>query len=191
MIRSERSDEQLVDALTKQDTRALEELYDRYKTVAYSLAYRILGDRGAAEDVLQDAFLRLWRRAASFQGSRGTVRGWLMAIVHHRAIDMLRSATTSSSELAFDEVPEYESEDIPPWQAVWDAQRGELVRGALDRLPLEQKKSIELAYFSGYTQVEIAGLMGVPLGTVKGRVRMGLEKLKNLLNSASLGATSS
>ena len=186
-----RTDEELVAGLTRRDVHALEELYDRYKTVAYSLAYRIVGERSAAEDVIQDAFLSLWRRAASYQQGRGKVRSWLMAIVHHRAVDRLRSAATTNASVPIEEIPNIESDAPPVWQTVWQQQRGDLVRSALEALPAEQKKSIELAYFSGYTHVEISQLMGVPLGTVKGRLRIGLQKLKAQLEGLQLGVTSS
>lgn len=189
MILPDQSDEALVAALDQKDIDALEVLYDRYKTVAFSLAYRIVGERTAAEDIVQDAFLSIWRRAAWYQPGRGRVRSWLMAIVHNRAVDRLRSAATSSGDLPLEAVPDMESDAPPVWQEVWTQQRGDLVRGALENLPPDQKKSIELAYFSGYTHVEIAQLMDVPLGTVKGRLRIGLQKLKSQLEQHQLGVT--
>jgi RNA polymerase sigma-70 factor, ECF subfamily len=186
-----RSDEQLLTALAQRDLSALEELYDRYSKVAYSLAYRIVGDRGTAEDVVQDAFLSIWRQAATFRRERGAVRTWLMSIVHHRSIDRLRSAATAGVTVPYDELPEDKEETSKPsiWQQAWNNVRGDVVRRALDRLPVEQKKSIELAYFSGYTQSEIASLMGVPLGTVKGRMRIGLQKLRSMLLAQEIGAS--
>ena len=180
--RAGRSDEQLVAALAQHEVEALETLYERYKSVAFSLAYRILGERSAAEDALQEAFLSLWRRAGSYQPGRGKVRSWLMAIVHHRSVDALRRSATPTSELAFEELPEYESDSPAVLEQVWTGDRAAIVRTALEQLPADQKKSIELAYFSGYTHVEIARLMGVPLGTVKGRLRIGLQKLKAMLD---------
>ncbi|MDQ6824517.1 MAG: sigma-70 family RNA polymerase sigma factor [Candidatus Eremiobacteraeota bacterium] len=187
-----RSDEAILAALGQRDLNALEELYDRYGKVAYSLAYRIVGDRGGAEDVIQDAFLSVWRRAASFKSDKGSARNWLMSIVHHRAIDRLRHAASSGALIPFDELPEVSDESTRPsiWQQAWTSVRGDMVRKALERLPQEQKKSIELAYFSGYTQAEIASLMGVPLGTVKGRMRIGLQKLRTILEGSEVGATS-
>ncbi len=188
-----RSDEQILAALAQRDLNALEELYDRYGRVAYSLAYRIVGDRGTAEDVIQDAFLSVWRRAASYRTDKGSARNWLMAIVHHRAIDRLRHVAASGTVIPFEELPESSEETTKPgiWQQAWSHVQGDLVRKALERLPAEQKKSIELAYFSGYTQSEIATLMGVPLGTVKGRMRIGLQKLRALLEGLEVGAPSS
>lgn len=189
MTQASASDEQLLAALGRRDVGALEALYERYKTVAYSLAYRIVGERSAAEDVVQDAFLAVWRRAASFQASRGKVRSWLLAIVHHRAVDRLRSAAKPAGDVPLDDIRDLESSAPPIWQEVWERQQGDAVRTALETLPPDQKKSVELAYFSGYTHVEIAQLMGVPLGTVKGRLRIGLQKLKSQLEGRRLGVT--
>ncbi len=192
MTSSGRSDEQVLAALAQRDLAALEELYDRYNKVAYSLAYRIVGDRGTAEDVVQDAFLSVWRQAASYRRERGAPRTWLMSIVHHRSIDRLRSGASSSNTIPYDQLPETAQESEKPsiWQQAWSHVRGDIVRRALERLPVEQKKSIELAYFSGYTQAEIAELMGVPLGTVKGRMRIGLQKLRAMLDGMEIGASS-
>ncbi len=191
MTQSSRADEQILAALAQRDLSALEELYDRYSRVAYSLAYRIVGDRGTAEDVVQDAFLSVWRQAASFKRERGSARTWLMSIVHHRSIDRLRSGAAAANTIPFDELPETAENEKPSiWQQAWNNVRSDVVRKALERLPAEQRKSIELAYFSGYTQSEIAALMGVPLGTVKGRMRIGLQKLRALLEGLEIGATS-
>jgi RNA polymerase sigma-70 factor, ECF subfamily len=187
---SERSDEQLLAALARSDLRSLEQLYERYKSAAYSLAYRIVGDRGAAEDVLQDAFLAVWRRAGSFRPERGSVRTWLFSVIHHRAIDRLRASASGAATVPLDELADQPSEQPAVWQQVWRGLRGDQVRAALERLTPEQKKSIELAYFSGYSQSEIAGLMGVPLGTVKGRMRNGLLKLRAWLEGRGLEMSS-
>lgn len=187
-----RTDEEVLDALAQRDLAALEELYDRYSKVAYSLAYRIVGDRGAAEDVVQDAFLSVWRQAASYKRERGAPRTWLLSIVHHRSIDRLRSSASAGPTIPYDDLPVNREDVTRPsiWQHAWNNVRGDIVRRALERLPSEQKKSIELAYFSGYTQSEIAELMGVPLGTVKGRMRIGLQKLRAMLVSQEIGANS-
>jgi RNA polymerase sigma-70 factor (ECF subfamily) len=186
---SERTDEELIAALAGRELSALDALYDRYHRVAFSMAYRVLGDRGAAEDVVQDAFLSVWRQAKSFRRERGSARTWLMSIVHHRSIDKLRSHANAPNLVPIDEAQERESESTSTWQAVWSTLTGDTVRGALARLPTDQRKSIELAFFSGYTHVEIASLMNVPLGTVKGRMRMGLHKLKALLERPEAGVT--
>ena len=183
------ADDRLVEALARQDVGALESLYDRYGKVAYSLAYRIVGERGVAEDVVQDAFLSVWRQAKSYRPERGSAKTWLMAIVRNRSIDKLRSHASGGNPVPIDEVPEAFGAEPGPWQQVWDELRGATVRDALERLPVEQKKSIELAYFSGYSQSEIADLMGVPLGTVKGRMRIGLQKLKAMLETPEVGVS--
>ena len=179
-------DESLIASVANGDLGALEALYDRFGRVAFSLAYRIVGDRGSAEDVVQDAFLSVWRQAKSYRRERGSARTWLMSIVHHRSIDRLRASAAAGPTVPLDVVPEDFAEAPGVWQQVWAGLRGESVRSALERLPVEQKKSIELAYFSGYSQSEIAALMGVPLGTVKGRMRIGLQKLKAMLESPDL-----
>lgn len=183
------ADHRLIEGLARQEVGALESLYDRYGKIAFSLAYRIVGERGAAEDVVQDAFLSVWRQAKTYRSERGSPKTWLMAIVHNRSIDRLRSHAAGASSVSIDEVPEDFGAEPSPWQEVWNELRGSTVRDALDRLPVEQKKSIELAYFSGYTQAEIADLMGVPLGTVKGRMRIGLQKLKAMLETPELGVS--
>jgi RNA polymerase sigma-70 factor, ECF subfamily len=189
---SGRTDEQIMSALAQRDLSALEEFYERYSRVAYSLAYRIVGDRGTAEDVVQDAFLSVWRQAATYRSERGKARTWLMSIVHHRSIDRLRSGASATNTIPYDELPEKSDEAQVPsiWQQAWNNVRGDVVRRALERLPAEQRKSIELAYFSGYSQSEIAALMGVPLGTVKGRMRIGLQKLRSMLEGLEIGASS-
>lgn len=193
MTAGRRTDEQVLTALAQRELSALEELYDRYSKVAYSLAYRIVGDRGTAEDVVQDAFLSVWRQAATYRRERGAPRTWLLSIVHHRSIDRLRSSAAPSTTIPYEDLPEDREEVESPsiWQQAWNNVRGDIVRRALARLPVEQQKSIELAYFSGYTQSEIAELMGVPLGTVKGRMRIGLQKLRSMLASQEIGASSS
>lgn len=191
MTAKDLTDDQLMGALAQSELRALDALYDRYARPAFSLAYRIVGERGAAEDVVQDAFLSAWRQAKSFKRERGSPRTWLMSIVHHRAIDRLRASASSAGTIPLDDLPDAPADAPGVWQQVWTTLRGDVVRRALDMLPPEQKKSIELAYFSGYTQTEIADLMGVPLGTVKGRMRMGLQKLRAALERPELGLTSS
>ena len=186
----EPSDERLLEAVARSDLRALEALYERHKGAGYSLAYRIVGERGAAEDVLQDAFLAVWRRAQSFRPERGSVRTWLFSVIHHRAIDRLRASASNAALVPLEEIADRASDQPAVWQQVWRTQRGKEIREALDRLTPEQKKSIELAYFSGYTQSEIADLMGVPLGTVKGRMRNGLLKLRDWLQGRELEASS-
>lgn len=162
---------------------ALDELYDRYRTMAYSIAYRITNDAALAEDVLQEAFLGAWRNAARYAEGRGSVKTWLLAIVHHRAIDAVRRRRPTV------DLPE--REDAPPTQLtvpdVWAEVSANLdadaVRGALGSLPDAQREAIELGYFGGLTQQEIAERTGTPLGTVKSRMRLGLLSLRRALTT--------
>ena len=180
------SDEELLAAVGRRDEAAVAALYDRYGRLAFSLAYRILGDQGAAEDVVQDAFLSVWRRAASFQPGRGSVRTWLLSIVHHRAIDRLRgTAGRARRDTALEEVDRVAALD-DPWREVELTLQRDVLKKGLATLPEEQRRTIELAYFGGYTQTEIAGAMGVPIGTVKGRMRIGLQKLRALLGGVGV-----
>ena len=162
---------------------ALEYLYDRYKTMAYSIAYRITNDSTLAEDVVQDAFLGAWRNAARYEVGRGSVRTWLLSIVHHRAIDAVRRRKPAS------ELPE-EAEGMRTPEPltlpdVWGEVSGRLdagaVQTALTALPALQREALELAYFGGLSQTEIAERTGVPLGTVKSRVRLALVAMRREL----------
>ncbi|HEX5503567.1 MAG TPA: sigma-70 family RNA polymerase sigma factor [Thermomicrobiales bacterium] len=183
---SERDDAALLAAIGRRDERALAALYDRYGGFAYALAYRILGERGAAEDAVQDAFLNVWRRAASFEAGRGSARTWLLSIVHHRAIDRLRgTAGRARRDGSLDDLAAVMADD-DPWRDVETTLQREALQRGLAALPEDQRRTIELAYFAGYTQTEIAGAMGVPVGTVKGRMRLGLHKLRGLLAGAGV-----
>lgn len=178
-----RSDEELIAAVQTRDGEALAALYDRYGRMAFAIAYRILGERGVSEDVVQDAFLAVWRRAGGFQPGRGAVRSWLMAIVHNLAIDRRRGRYRhEQTDVQLDEV-EYRldsnGEDV--FATVAGNIEAESVRSALLSLPSEQRQAIELAYFMGLTHQEIAQQTGMPLGTVKGRMRLGLSKLRDAL----------
>ena len=125
MARSDLPDDQLIGALASQDLGALETLYDRYGKVAFSLAYRIVGERGAAEDVVQDAFLSVWRQAKSYKRERGSPKTWLMAIVHNRSIDKLRAHASGGATVPIDDVPEELGEAPGVWQQVWSNMRGD------------------------------------------------------------------
>jgi RNA polymerase sigma-70 factor (ECF subfamily) len=165
------------------DVRALEEFYDRHRVLAYSLALRSLGSAGDAEEVVQESFLNVWRASATYRAERSSPRSWLLSIVHHRAIDKLRGRQSRIQPVAWEE-----GMDLPDgsdvWREVSDRLTGEDVRNALAQLPPEQRDAIELAYFKGYTQSQIAQLMEVPLGTVKGRMRIGLHRLRAALENA-------
>jgi len=179
MIEPDPTDERVMAELAERRLQALGTLYDRYGRLAYALAYRILGEAEAAEDVVHDAFLLAWRGAPGFRRERGSARGWLLSIVHHRAVDVLRRKTT------FRPAP-LEAAEQRPADADTAAEAARNVehagvRRVLATLPEAQRRTIELAYFGGYTQVELAALMGVPLGTVKGRMRIGLQKMRRAL----------
>jgi RNA polymerase sigma-70 factor (ECF subfamily) len=174
-------DDQLIAAVGRGEHPALLALYDRYGRIAYGLAYRILGDAGAAEEAVQDAFLRVWRRAATFDAARGGVRPWLLTIVHHCAIDGLRRRAGAPQVVAgLDAIAERRAAP-DAWSAVSGQLESERVRSAVATLPGEQRRAIELAYFDGLTHREIAERDGLPLGTVKGRLRLGLRRLHGLL----------
>ncbi|HZP95374.1 MAG TPA: sigma-70 family RNA polymerase sigma factor [Candidatus Limnocylindria bacterium] len=173
------SDDTLITALAGRDLGALAALYDRYGRIAYALAYRILGEPEAAEDVVHDGFISAWRGATSYRSERGNVRGWLLSIVHHRAVDVLRRKTTFRPAPL--EAAEHRAADDDTAEEATRNVEHASVRAALEALPPAQRRTIELAYFGGYTHVELADLMGVPLGTVKGRMRIGLQKLRRAL----------
>jgi RNA polymerase sigma-70 factor, ECF subfamily len=181
------SDETLLLRLQQRDVRALEQLYDRHGRLAYGLAYRILNDSTAAEDVVQEAFLNVWRQAPTYDPRRGAVRTWLLSIVHHRAIDWLRSRANRRADVQLDLV-ERSLAAPDTWQAVSANVEREAIRRAVAALPPEQQRTVELAYFAGYSQPEIASAMGVPLSTVKGRMRMAMQKLRVLLEGTGAPA---
>src|SRR5437763_16595181 len=171
------------------DGADFELLYDRHNRAAYGLAYRILGEAGAAEDVVQDAFLTVWRQAATYGPARGTVRAWLLAIVHHRAIDHVRRrAYRDERQQALDAVAD-PPDSADTWEQARRSVEGRHVREALEQLPPDQRRSITLAYFGGYTHDEIARLLGLPLGTVKGRLRIGLQKMRGYLHKQGVEAS--
>jgi RNA polymerase sigma-70 factor, ECF subfamily len=164
---------------------ALEDLYDRYKTMAYSIAYRITNDATLAEDVVQEAFLGAWRNAARYVEGRGSVKTWLLSIVHHRAIDAVRRRRPTT-ELPDVEVPPPAALTLPDvWAAVSAVLDADTVQGALATLSDVQREAIELAYFGGLTQQEIAQRTATPLGTVKSRMRLGLLAMRRHLEAGS------
>jgi RNA polymerase sigma-70 factor, ECF subfamily len=177
------ADEELMPLVGRKDPEAFEVLYDRHGGAAYSLAYRIVGDRAAAEEVTQEAFISVWRSGARFDAARGSVRSWLLSVVRNRAIDFLRSRAGKAPKLTFDDDAVLEArpaEERTEEEALQRETAAE-VRGALDKLPGEQSKVIELAYFGGFSHSEIARILGLPMGTVKGRMRLGLEKIRGEL----------
>ena len=175
---SDRTDRESMDRLAGGDLGALDHLYEQYGAMAFSIAYRITGDRGAAEDVVQESFLGAWRNAGRYVDGRGTVRTWLLSIVHHRAIDAIRRRRPTT-ELPDAEVGLPEPLVMPDtWTEVANGLDRAAIQQALDRISDVQREAIELAYFNGLTQTEIAERTGVPLGTVKGRLRLGLQGLR-------------
>jgi RNA polymerase sigma-70 factor, ECF subfamily len=180
------ADEDLMHLMRQGDAAAFEVIYERHCSAAFSLAYRMTGRRGAAEDVVQEAFLSLWRSGARYDQTRGSVRTWVLAVVHHRGIDALRRGLKHDQHRASDEGIEerFESGERTDVQAVRREEAAE-VRSALAALPDEQSRAIELAYFGGFSHSEIATMLETPIGTVKGRIRLGLEKLRGELGHAS------
>ena len=176
------ADEEAMQLVGDGNPRAFELIYDRHGGAAFSLAYRMVGNRVAAEDVVQEAFLSIWRSRMRYDSSRGSVRTWVLGIVHNRTIDALRrGATHERRQEALDGVEE--RHEAPERTDVEAARREEArsVRGALETLPDEQRRTIELAYFGGFTHSQIAELLDEPIGTVKGRMRLGLDKLRRQL----------
>jgi RNA polymerase sigma-70 factor (ECF subfamily) len=161
---------------------ALDELYERYKTMAYSIAFRITNDASLAEDVVQDAFLGMWRNATRYLEGRGSVKTWLLSIVHHRAIDAVRRRRPTADLPGRDEAPPPALRLPDVWSEVAANLDAAAVRGAMAALTDVQREAIELAYFGGLTQVEIAEQTGAPLGTVKSRMRLGLLAMRRVLS---------
>lgn len=165
------------------DTGAFEVVFDRHANVAFSLAYRMCGRRSTAEDVVQEAFLSLWRGGARYDRERGSVRSWVLSVVHNRAIDVFRRAAVHRGRDVSDEgVAERVASSADTPGEVQYRDDAAQVRGALQELPDEQRQVIELAYFGGFTHSEIANMLKLPAGTVKGRMRLGLTKLRVSLN---------
>ena len=173
------ADEDLMQLVRRGDAAAFEVVYERHSNAAFSLAYRMCGSRAAAEDVVQEAFLSLWRSGARYDRARGSVRTWVLGIVHNRAIDSLRRSVVHDRRRASDEGLEERFEARERTEVeVARLDEAEEIRQALRTLPSEQSRVIELAYFGGFTQTEIASMLETPIGTVKGRMRLGLEKMR-------------
>jgi len=173
------ADEDLMELVSDGEARAFEIFFDRHSGPAFSLAYRMCGRRSMAEDVVQEAFLSLWRSGGRYDRRRGSVRNWVLGVVHNRAIDafrrgVVREGRNVSDEGLAEQLPAAERTEIEV------ARRDEAsqVRGELGKLPAEQRQVIELAYFGGFTHTEIAEMLTLPAGTVKGRMRLGLTKMR-------------
>jgi RNA polymerase sigma-70 factor (ECF subfamily) len=181
------ADADLVAQLASGSEDALAELYNRYGGLAYAVALRVLGDPGRAEDAVQETFLKIWHHAASFDSGRGSLRTWLLASVRNRSIDYLRGrGAHERQELELQPATAAAGPRDDPWREVSLSLERNAVREAMGSLPVEQRQAIELAYFAGYSQREIADMTRVPLGTVKGRMRLGLEKLNSYLQGRGL-----
>ena len=181
------ADEDVMQLVRRGDARAFEVIYERHSGAAFSLAYRMMGTRSGAEDVTQDAFLSMWRSGARYDRARGSVRTWVLGIVHHRAIDALRRATVHDRRRSGDEGIEerFEARERTDVEAARREEAG-AVRGALSSLPADQSQVIELAYFGGFTHTEIADMLDAPVGTVKGRMRLGLKKMRAQLGEGQV-----
>jgi RNA polymerase sigma-70 factor (ECF subfamily) len=174
------ADEDLMTLVERKNAAAFEVIYDRHGGAAYSLAYRIVGDSGLAEDVTQEALLSMWRSGARFDSARGSVRSWTLGIVRNRAIDALRRASGKAPKLNLDDdlvLDAQPADELTDSEAI-RRETSARVRGVLRDLPDEQSQVIGLAYFGGFSHSEIASMLGMPLGTVKGRMRLGLEKIR-------------
>ena len=179
------TDEQLLLAMSRGDVAALETLYDRYAPAVLGLAVKLLGDRAAAEEIVQETFWRVWRKADAFSSKQGTVSSWLFGIARNLAIDTWRRRQARPQPV-FDVEEEQRLDNEPDpevdvAESAWGMIKRTQVQAALEALPLEQRRVLELAYFWGLTRQEIAETIGVPVGTVHTRARLGLQKLRNLL----------
>lgn len=181
------SDEALLGAVARSDEAALAELYDRFGRMAYGLALRVLRDADLAEDAVQDAFLQVWRSAERFQADRAKASTWVLTFVHRRAVDLVRREERRRTE------PE-EAAPVPAGpgadEDVERRSKREVVQDALRQLPVDQRQAIELAYYGGYTQSELAERLGEPLGTIKSRMFTGLQRLRALLDEAGFETAS-
>src|ERR687898_1188215 len=171
-------DEELISLVGDGDTRAFASLYDRHSRAAYSLAYRLTNGRQAAEDLAQEAFIKVWRSAGGYRVGRGSVRTWILSIVRNRAIDQFRSRASRRRTQENLEASTPTSGPNEPFAETWRDFNRDLLRQALGEIPYEQREVLALGHFSELTHTEIAERLCLPLGTVKGRMRLGLEKLR-------------
>jgi RNA polymerase sigma factor (sigma-70 family) len=175
------SDEALVALVARGDENALAELYDRVGRVAYGLAFRVLRDDRLAEDAVQEAFLGVWRTAAGFRAERAKASTWILTLVHRRAVDLVRREERRRTDPLDDEHRDAATTGSAE-DAAWLGFERERVQGALRKLPDPQREAIELAYYGGYSQSELATRLGLPLGTIKSRMFAGLARLRELLD---------
>jgi RNA polymerase sigma-70 factor, ECF subfamily len=181
----ELADEDLMQLIRDGEARAFEIVFDRHGAASFSLAYRMCGRRAMAEDVVQEAFLSLWRSGARYDPTRGSVRSWVLTIVHNRAIDALRRGVVRDSrDVAEEGAAERVAASECTEAEVVQRDEARNVRSALGELPPEQRQVIELAYFGGFTHTQIAQTLELPVGTVKGRMRLGLTKMRLALDDS-------
>ncbi len=167
------------------ETRAFEVIFDRHSGAAFSLAYRMCGSRAMAEDVVQEAFVSLWRSGARYDATRGSVRTWVLSVVRNRAIDTFRrEGAKGSRDVAEDGMAERMPAPELTDTEVERRDAARQIRKALGELPPDQRQVIELAYFGGFTHSQIASMLALPSGTVKGRMRLGLTKMRVVLGDA-------
>ena len=178
------SDEAVVALVARSDEDALAELYDRFGRVAYGLALRVLRDEALAEDAVQDAFLTAWRTATRFMPERGTARTWLLTLVHRRAVDVVRREDRRRAD-TLEAAPEPRTGSAE--EDAWLRFERERVQAALAQLPDQQREALELAYYGGFTQTELAERLGLPVGTIKSRMFTGLGRLRDLLADGGSG----
>ena len=186
------ADLELVRRVAAGDRGAVDDLYQRFRRPAFALARRVLGDEVLAEDVLQDVFLSIWRDPAAFDGSRGSVASWLLAMVHHKAVDAVRreeSHRRRQARAEEDMVLSAPTQTTNVEDTAWERIVAERVRTALHTLPAPQREALTLAYYGGYTQREVAALTDTPLGTVKTRMLAGMRRLKDTLGTGLPGST--
>lgn len=183
----DRRDRDLVAGTATGDQRAFAELYRRYAASAFGLSLRILGERAMAEEVLQEVFLSVWRKAEAYDPARGSVRSWLFSQIHHRAVDVVRREEAERRRSQVGVEPDtYDSGLDDVIEEGWLSARRDEVRGALDVLSPEQRQVIDLAYFQGLTQSQVAVETGVPLGTVKSRTLAAMRRLRDELHAAAV-----
>ena len=179
------SDEALIALMARSDEDALAELYDRYGAPAYSLARRVLRDAALAEDAVQEAFLLVWRGADRFMPERAKASTWIMTIVHRRAVDLVRREQRRRTDQLPDVLP---ATDTPADEAVWLRLEREHVQRALRELPDQQRETLELAYYGGFTQSELAELLGRPIGTIKSQMHTALGNLRRIVELPKEGS---
>lgn len=180
------NDAKLIKLIVDGDSGALSELYDRYSRLVFSLALKTVGDQASAEEIAQDVFFRVWEKAGTYQPEQAKVSTWLTSIARYRSIDMLRrrGVRPESNSIAW---PDLSPGSMPstdgrrPEDSAAQSLQAQRVRAAINRLPIEQQQALEMAYFYGYTHSQIAATLDIPLGTIKTRIRLGMQKLRKML----------